>query len=273
MMMRRTVSFPFVFGTVVTTSFVLMGLVSLFWTPASPTKMNIIHKLKAPLEYGLLGTDHFGRDVMSMIMTGAWNSLSIAVVAVTLGGAIGIVIGLAAAAIRGVFESVLMRLCDIIFALPALLSAMMLAAVLGAGRYTATIAIAVFMIPVFARMTLGAAKQVWTLDYILAAISLGRSKLAVTLVHILPNISGVIIVQFAIQIGMAVLTEAGLSFLGLGLPPPAPTWGRMLADAQTYLVSAPWLAIVPGLAIVLFVSGLNFFADGLRDWLDPKLRQ
>ena len=150
---------------------------------------------------------------------------------------------------------------------------MMLAAVIGAGRYNATIAIAVFMIPVFARMTLGAAKQVWTLDYILAAISLGRGKLAVTLVHILPNISGVIIVQFAIQIGMAVLTEAGLSFLGLGLPPPAPTWGRMLADAQTYLVSAPWLAIVPGMAIVLFVSGLNFFADGLRDWLDPKLRQ
>ena len=123
--MRRTVSFPFVFGSIVTTSFVLMALVSLFWTPASPTKMNIVHKLKAPLEYGLLGTDHFGRDVLSMIMTGAWNSLSIAIVAVTLGGAIGIVIGLVAAAVRGVFESVLMRLCDIIFALPALLSAMM----------------------------------------------------------------------------------------------------------------------------------------------------
>src|SRR5690606_39626773 len=117
---------------------------------------------------------------------------------------------------------------------------------------------------------LGAARQIWARDFVLAAIALGRGKLAISLVHILPNISGVIIVQLAIQLGMAVLTEAGLSFLGLGIAPPAPTWGRMLSESQTYLTVAPWMAIVPGLAIVLFVSGLNFFADGLRDLLDPR---
>jgi peptide/nickel transport system permease protein len=270
---RSNISPALIVGGMITLGFVIAALVSLGWTPASASKMNIANKLKAPFEYGLLGTDHFGRDIMSMLMVAAWNSLSIALIAVSIGASIGILIGITVAALRGWIETLVMRLCDIIFALPPLLSAMMLGAVIGSGRYTAIIAIAVFMIPVFARMTLGAAKQLWARDFVMAAVALGRGKIAISLVHVLPNISSLIIIQVAIQLGMAVLTEAGLSFLGLGVPPPAPTWGRMLADSQTYLTSAPWMAILPGLAIAIFVSGLNLFADGLRDFFDPKTRQ
>jgi peptide/nickel transport system permease protein len=271
-MTRRNISPALIVGGVITLGFVLAALVSLGWTPASASKMNIANKLKAPFDYGLLGTDHFGRDILSMLMVAAWNSLSIALIAVSIGASIGILIGVIVAAQRGWTETLVMRLCDIIFALPPLLSAMMLGAVIGSGRYTAIIAIAVFMVPVFARMSLGAAKQLWARDFVMAAVALGRGKIAISLVHVLPNISSLIIIQVAIQLGMAVLTEAGLSFLGLGVPPPAPTWGRMLADSQTYLNSAPWMAILPGLAIALFVSGLNLFADGLRDFFDPKTR-
>jgi peptide/nickel transport system permease protein len=171
---------------------------------------------------------------------------------------------------RGIVELVVMRGCDIIFAVPPILSAMMLAAFIGSGRLTAIIAIAVFMVPVFARLALSAALQVWTRDYVMAAIGIGRSKMKITLVHVLPNISSQIIVQVTIQLGLAILTEAGLSFLGLGMPPPAPTWGRMLADAQTFIGQAPWLALLPGLAIALAVLGLNMLGDGLRDILDPR---
>lgn len=268
--MKRQLSLSFLFGGLLTFCFIAAAILSLVWTPSVPTKMNIAQKLKAPFEYGLLGTDHFGRDILSMIMVGAWNSLSIAIIAVGIGACIGVLLGLAIAAIRGWTETLLLRFCDVLFSVPPLLSAMTLAAILGSGRKTAIIAIATFMVPVFARMALGAARQIWARDFVLAAIALGRGKLAISLVHILPNISGVIIVQLAIQLGMAVLTEAGLSFLGLGIAPPAPTWGRMLSESQTYLTVAPWMAIVPGLAIVLFVSGLNFFADGLRDLLDPR---
>lgn len=271
-MKQAKVSLALIVGSLITAVFTLAACLSLVWTPAAPSKMNIAQKLKAPLEYGLLGTDHFGRDMMSLLMVGAWNSLSIATVAVLLGAIVGVLIGLVVAALRGWTERITMRICDIIFSLPPLLSAMMLGAVLGAGRYTATVAIAVFMVPVFARMVLGAAKQLWARDFVLAAVALGRGKMAVSLVHVLPNLSGLIIVQVAIQLGMAVLTEAGLSFLGLGLPPPAPTWGRMLAESQTYLTAAPWMALLPGLSIVLFVSGLNLLGDGLRDYFDPKGR-
>jgi peptide/nickel transport system permease protein len=254
----------FMSGLVITMLLLAMAVLSLFWTPYSPTKMQIANKLKAPLEQGLLGTDHFGRDVLSMLMVGAWNSLSISLIAVALGASVGSLIGVVVAAKRGVTENIVMRLCDIIFALPPILSAMMLGAFIGAGRFTAIVAIAVFMVPVFARLTLGSALQIWTRDYVTAAIAMGRSRL--------PNIAHIITVQITIQLGLAILTETGLSFLGLGMPPPTPTWGRMLSDAQTYLGVAPWLAIMPGIAIALAVLGFNMLGDGLRDLLDPRSR-
>lgn len=165
-----------------------------------------------------------------------------------------------------------MRACDVIFALPPILSAMILGAFLGTGRFAAIIAIAVFMIPVFARVTLATALQAWSRDYVLAAQAIGNSRLTISLRHVAPNIMSQIIVQATTQLGLAILTEAGLSFLGLGMAPPAPTWGRMLADSQTFMGAAPWLPILPGLAIALAVLGFNLLGDGLRDWLDPRQR-
>ncbi|WFU02054.1 ABC transporter permease [Rhizobium sp. CB3171] len=257
-------------GAIIILSLVAVAILSLFWTPVPPAKMQIIHKLQPPFGFGLLGTDQLGHDVLSMLMVGCWNSLSISVSAVVIGGTIGTVIGIAAAAQRGLFESLVMRACDVIFALPPILSAMILGAFLGAGRFTAIIAIATFMVPVFARVALSSALQAWSRDYVLAARALGNTHLSITMRHVLPNIMGIIIVQASIQLGLAILTEAGLSFLGLGVPPPAPTWGRMLAEAQTYLGQAPWLAILPGLAIALCVLGFNLLGDGLRDLLDPR---
>jgi peptide/nickel transport system permease protein len=260
----------FLLGLAITLALVAAALLSLVWTPVSPAKMNIIHKLKPPLAFGLLGTDQFGRDVASLLMAGAWNSLSTSFLAVAFGAAIGTAAGLVAAMRRGWLELVVMRGCDIVFAVPPILSAMMLAAFIGGGRFTAVIAIGIFMVPVFARLASSAALQVWTRDYVLAAIGIGQSRLKITWRHVLPNIVSQIIVQVTIQLGLAILTEAGLSFLGLGLAPPAPSWGRMLADAQTYLAQAPWLALLPGLAIALAVLGLNMLGDGLRDILDPR---
>ncbi|MGM4912674.1 ABC transporter permease [Rhizobium sp. 768_B6_N1_8] len=257
-------------GAVIVGFLAAIALLSLVWTPLPPAKMQIIHKLQPPLAFGLLGTDQFGRDVLSMLMVGCWNSLSIAVSAVAIGGTLGSIAGISAAAIRGPYETLMMRACDVIFALPPILSAMILGAFLGPGRFTAITAIAVFMVPVFARVTLATSLQAWSRDYVLAAQAIGNSRFTISVRHVLPNIISQIIVHAAIQLGLAILTEAGLSFLGLGMAPPAPTWGRMLADAQTFLSLAPWLAIMPGLAIALTVFGFNMLGDGLRDLFDPR---
>lgn len=271
--MRKILRRPvLLIGAVITMALFAVALLSLVWTPLPPAKMNIIHKLKAPFDFGLLGTDQFGRDVASMLMVGAWNSLSVAVSSVAIGGGIGIVAGISAAARGGLLRSLLMRGCDIVFAVPPILSAMVLGVFLGSGQFTAVIAIAAFMVPVFARVSLAGALQAWSRDYVLAARALGNSRLAITTRHVLPNILSLLIVQATIQLGLAMLTEAGLGFLGLGIAPPAPTWGRMLAEAQTYLGLAPWLAILPGLAIALAVGGFNLLGDGLRDLLDPRDR-
>jgi peptide/nickel transport system permease protein len=257
-------------GATIVGLLVAIALLSLVWTPLPPAKMQIIHKLQPPFAFGVLGTDQFGRDVLSMLMAGCWNSLSIAITAVVIGGTVGSIAGISAAAIRGLFKTLLMRVCDVVFALPPILSAMILGAFLGPGRFTAIIAIAVFMIPVFARVTLASALQAWSRDYVLAARALGNSRFMISVRHVAPNIMNHVIVQATIQLGLAILTEAGLSFLGLGLAPPAPTWGRMLADSQTYLELAPWLAVLPGLAIALAVLGFNMLGDGLRDFFDPR---
>ncbi|WP_029003292.1 ABC transporter permease [Azorhizobium doebereinerae] len=263
---------PLILGGAITACIIGTALVSQVWTPEAPTRMRFALKLKGPLAQGLLGTDHFGRDLTSMLMVGAWNSLSIAVLAVLLGAMAGTLLGVTAAARAGIIDGAIMRLCDILFAFPAVLSAIMLGALMGPGALTAVVAIGVFMIPVFARVTRSAAAQVWARDYVLAARAAGKGAARITLEHVLPNIAGQIIVQVTIQLGLAILTEAGLSFLGLGIAPPAPSWGRMLADAQTYLTAAPHLALVPGIAIALSVLGFNLLGDGLRDLIDPRRR-
>lgn len=261
-----------VLGATLTLVLVAVALVSLVWTPEPPTRIRIPLRLRPPLAAGLLGTDHYGRDVVSLLMRGAWNSLSIAVPSVALGAAIGTAIGCLAAALRGGFEAAALRVSDVVFAFPAVLSAIMLGAALGSGPTAGILAIAIFNVPVFVRVSRSAALQVWTTDYVAAARALGRREAAITLTEVLPNISGLLIVQVTIQLALAILTEAGLSYLGLGIRPPDPSWGRMLADAQTYLGQAPHLAIAPGLAVALSVLGLNLLGDALRDLLDPRLR-
>jgi len=262
----------FLIGFVITGAIAAMALVSYLWTPYDITRLIVSDKLQPPSAIHWFGTDHFGRDVASMLMAGAWNSLAIAWPAVLLGAAAGIAVGSAAAALRGLFDEVAMRISDVIFAFPAVLSAIMIGALLGSGPSAAILAIAIFNVPVFARVSRGVALQVWTFDYVAAARSLGKHPLRITLEDVLPNIAGVLVVQVTIQLALAILTEAGLSYLGLGIRPPNPSWGRMLSDAQTYLAQAPHLAIAPGCAIALSVLGLNLLRDGLSDALDPTLR-
>ncbi|WP_432464483.1 ABC transporter permease [Agarivorans sp. QJM3NY_33] len=262
-----------IIGGSITTVLVIAAILSQIWTPFDPTAINIMNRLKGPGVGGLLGADHFGRDELSMIMAGAWVSLGIAFSAITIGGLIGTVLGVAAACKRGRFESLVMRVNDVLFAFPPVLSAILLAAILGGGPTTTIVAIALFMIPVFTRVTRGAALQIWARDYILAARMAGKTNTGITIEHVIPNIAAQIIVQVAIQTGLGILTEAGLSFLGLGIAPPTPSWGRMLADAQTYLSIAPHLVLVPGLAICTAVLGLNLLGDGLRDLTDPRRGQ
>ncbi len=261
-----------IIGGILTALLIATALLSLVWTPEVPTRVRVAMRLKGPLEAGLLGTDHFGRDVLSLLMVGAWNSLAIAWPAVLLGAAIGTAIGCAAAAWKGIADEIAMRVSDVVFAFPAVLSAIMIGALVGSGPLAAILAIAVFNVPVFARVTRGVALQVWTLDYIAAARAIGKHPLRITWEDVIPNIAGALIVQVTVQLALAILTEAGLSYLGLGVRPPNPSWGRMLSDAQTYLSQAPHLAIAPGIAIALSVLGLNLLGDGLRDALDPTLK-
>jgi peptide/nickel transport system permease protein len=261
----------FLIGVVLAGLLAVTALVSLVWTPWSATAIDVAAKLKPPSATHWLGTDHFGRDVFSMIMVGARNSIVVGVVAVAIGCLGGVALGLAAAARGGWLEELVMRLADFTFAFPAVLSAILITAILGPGAVNSIIAIGIFNVPVFARLSRGAAKAVWTRDFILAARAAGKGPVAITLEHVLPNILSIIIVQATIQFALAILAEAGLSYLGLGTQPPYPSWGRMLNEAQTFLYLAPTLAIFPGVAIALSVLGLNLLGDGLRDLYDPRL--
>jgi peptide/nickel transport system permease protein len=269
--LRRRWPRPLLFGGGLTGLLVIVALLSLAWVPVPVGPIRIPLRLQPPLRAGLFGTDALGRDVLSLLMAGAWNSLSIAFAAVALGLAAGVALGTFAAAFRGLAAEVILRGADLIFAFPALISAIMLGALFGVGRLTAVIAIGVFAVPVFVRVSRSAALQVWARDYCLAARAAGKGRLLITLEHVVPNIAGPLAVQATIQLGLAVLIEAGLSFLGLGLPPPAPSWGRMLFEAQTYFGQAPWLAWLPGATIALAVLGFNLLGDGLRDLFDPRM--
>jgi peptide/nickel transport system permease protein len=263
----------FVIGFVITALIAAMALLSFVWTPYDVTNLVVANRMKPPSETFLFGTDHFGRDILSMIMVGARNSIAVAFVAVGIGMALGIPLGCWAAARGGWLDEILMRFNDLVFAFPALLSAVMITAIFGPGAINAIIAIGIFNVPVFARVARAGALALWPREYILAARASGKGKTQITIEHILPNIASMLLVQGTIQFALGILAEAGLSYLGLGAQPPMPSWGRMLFDAQTRMMVAPYLAIFPGMAIVITVLGLNLLGDGLRDVLDPKLRR
>jgi peptide/nickel transport system permease protein len=261
----------FVFGGVLSVLLVFAALLSMFWTPWSPYEMNLPDKLQAPTAHHWLGTDAFGRDVASLLLVGARNSILVGVIAVGIGLLVGTALGLIAAAKRGWVEELIMRLSDFTFAFPAILSAIMMTAVFGAGIVNSIIAIGIFNIPTFARITRASANAIWSREFVLAARACGKGPWRITFDHVLPNILSVLTVQVTIRFAIAILAEAALSYLGLGTQPPQPSWGRMLAEAQTLLFQAPLLAVFPGVTIALAVLGLNLLGDGLRDLMDPRL--
>jgi peptide/nickel transport system permease protein len=270
--LQRALRHPsFVAGGVLVALMLAAAVLSLFWSPYPPGDIDVPNKLQLPSSAHWLGTDSLGRDIASQLLVGSQNSIVVGVIAVGIGLAAGVALGTLASARRGWVEEAVMRASDFTFAFPALLSAIMLTAIYGPGLLNSIVAIGIFNIPIFARITRGAANSVWAREYVLAARAAGKGRWAITLDHVLPNIASVLIVQATISFATAILAEAALSFLGLGTQPPQPSWGRMLTEAQTQMFQAPQLAVYPGVAILLSVLGLNLMGDGLRDLLDPKL--
>jgi peptide/nickel transport system permease protein len=261
----------FVIGLVLSVLLVLAAGLSFVWTPHGPYEIDMALKLRAPDGSYWLGTDPFGRDIVSLLLVGARASIVVGVVAVGIGLIIGTAFGLLASARRGWVEEAIMRLSDFGFAFPAILSAIMLTAVFGPGMVIAIIAIGIYNIPTFARITRASANTVWSREFVLAARACGKGAFSITIEHVLPNILSVLIVQATIRFALAILAEAALSYLGLGTQPPQPSWGRMLSEAQSLLFQAPRLAVFPGIAIAFAVLGLNLLGDGLRDLFDPRL--
>jgi peptide/nickel transport system permease protein len=261
----------FAVGAVLTLLLAAAALLSLVWTPYPYAEIDIPKKLQTPSAQHWLGTDSLGRDIVSQLLVGSQNSIVVGVIAVGIGLGVGVLLGCVAAARGGWLDELIMRASDFTFAFPALLTAIMLTAIYGPGLVMSIVAIGIFNVPVFARITRGSARSVWAREFVLAARAAGKGPWRITLDHVLPNIASLLIVQATISFATAILAEAALSYLGLGTQPPQPSWGRMLNEAQTQMFQAPLLALWPGLAIVLSVLGLNLLGDGLRDLLDPKL--
>ena len=260
-----------VVGAVLTGAIAAMALLGTVWTPYGTQDLDLAARLSGPTATHWLGTDYLGRDLLSMAMLGVGASLATAVSAVGIGAVIGVPLGLAAAVFRRQADLPVANAIDLMFAFPVLLTALLATAVYGPGAINAVIAIAIFDIAVFARITRGAAIQVMRQDYVRAAFALGRSRWAVAGRHVLPNVTGVIIVQATVLLAVAILAEAGLTYLGLGAQPPHPTLGKMLLEAQVFMHLDANQAIVPGTVIAVAVLGLNLLGDGLRDVLDPHL--
>jgi peptide/nickel transport system permease protein len=251
-------------GAIITGAFIATAVLARFWTPFDSYALSIVDKLQPPSPQHWFGTDQLGRDVLSLIMLGAQTSVGVALLSVIIGLCIGVPAGMVAAARRGAVEEWVMRGNDLIFAFPALLLAILITSVFGPGAINAVIAIGIFNIPVFARVARAGALQQWTRDYTLAARIAGKSWWRISWEHVLPNLAGLLLVQGTIQFSLGVIAEAGLSYVGLSAQPPTPSWGRMLNEAQTLTALAPYLALFPGVAVLLFVLGLNLLGEGLR---------
>lgn len=260
-------------GAVFVAVIAAMAVVSVFWTPFDPTTVQASNRLRPPGLPHLMGTDGFGIDIFSRILIGSRTCLLVGVVSVAIGAAIGVPLGMIAGISRKWPGRAIMRATDILYAFPAVLLAILLAAAHGRGSVgTAMVAIGIATVPTFVRVTRGATLQVMSQEYIVAARSCGIPRLAVALTHVLPNVSPVVLVQTSMSMGMAILSEAALSYLGLSAPSTTPTWGRMLHDAQKYLFNDPNQALWPGVFIALAVLGFNLLGDGLREQFDPRLR-
>lgn len=263
---------PAIIGGFIIAVMVLTALLSGILAPYNPSTQDYYHLVQPPGGGHLLGTDDLGRDTLSRIIYGARVSVAASIVPVALALAVGVPLGLIAGYYRGVLDSwLIMRVVDAMQAFPFLILALALASVLGAGFWNAMIAIGIGFMPAFIRIVRGQVLSVAAHDYVEAARALGVSNSRILRTHVLPNALGPLLVQTSVAMGSAILAEAGLAFLGVGVQPGTPSWGEMLTVSQTYINSAPFLAIWPGIAIFLAVLGFNLLGDGIREGLDPRL--
>lgn len=270
---RRSWNPALTVGAVLVGIVVIMAAVSFFWTPYNPTQSIADRRLQWPSAEHWMGTDSYGRDVFSAIMEGSQITLLVGTVSVAIAVIFGVPLGVLAGMRGGRLGNLIMRATDIMLAFPNLLLAIIFGAVFGVSTATAMVAIGIAAIPAFARVARAGTLQVMKTDYIFAARAANRPALMIALRHVLPNISGMLVVQASVNFAIAVLAEAGLSFLGMGTPRPTPSWGRMLQESQQFLGSEVYLALAPGCMIAIAVLGFNLLGDGLRDRFDPKLRE
>ncbi len=261
----------FVIGLAISLLLVTTAAVSLVYTPRDPLEMSIAERLQGPSPTHPLGTDQFGRDLLSRIMTGAATSILVGVIAVGIGMGIGVVLGMLSGYFGGWLDEGFMRLMDAVQGFPAILSALLITAVFRPSISISMVAIGVAFLPIFARLTRASFLEFRDREFVLAARALGARDATLIARHILPNTVPPLIVQATISFPVAILAEAALSYLGLGTQPPHPSWGLMLKEAQAFLGVNPWYAIFPGSAIAMTVLGLNLLGDGLRDLLDPRM--
>lgn len=271
-MTSRRLPFNLLLGAVLVGLVVVSAVLSFFWLPVDPNTMDFTAQLSGPSAAHLLGTDQLGRDLLSRVLVGSRGALFVGFVAVGIALTLGCLVGALAGFIGGVFDDVLMRLIDVLYAFPPILLALLFAAIYSPGTFTAMSAIGLATAPVFARLLRASVMELKNRDFVEAGRALGSTQGRLLRRHILPNALSPIIVQASLSLAVAVLAEAALSFLGLGTPPRTPSWGNMLREAQGFLQLSPYPVLVPGLAIVLTVLGWSLLGDGLRDLRDPRGR-
>jgi peptide/nickel transport system permease protein len=260
------------FGLVVIVIFILIAIFAPLIAPFGPNEVDLTNTLSQPTKVHLLGTDSLGRDTLSRVLFGTQTSLLIGLAVVTFAFLSGTALGLVAGYYGGWTFNIIMRFVDALMSFPMILLAMMIAALLGNGIRNVIIALTVSMMPVYARIICGQVLSVKENDYVLSGRSLGAGNLRLMLVHIIPNCFPTFIVVITMMLGVIILAEAGLSFLGIGIVPPTPAWGSMVNDGRFFLLTRPILSFAPGLALMLVVFAFNMVGDGLRDALDPRLR-
>ncbi len=265
---RKVVAFSLVINVLL----IVVAVFAPFIAPYDPYEQDLREALQQPSSAHWFGTDPLGRDVLSRVVYGAQASLQVGIVAVGLGAFVGTMLGLAAGYIGHLVDTFIMRLMDALLSIPSLMLALCIGAALGGGLVNVIISLSISLIPTYARVMRGQALAVKQSDFVLAGHALGASDLRIMLKHILPNCLSPIIILISLNFGVAILAEAGLSFLGLGIRPPGAAWGAMVSDGYRFLLTNPMLSFAPGACVVLVVLTFNLVGDGLRDALDPRLR-
>lgn len=258
--------------TAVVLGFIILAVFADWIAPYDPAAQNLVEKLQTPSPAHLLGTDFLGRDVLSRVIYGGRVSIYVSLLSGSFAAVIGIGLGLVAGYVTGIVRRIIMGMTDIVLSIPGIVFTLIIAAIMGNGVMSLTLAIGIGMIPTYIRMVNGLVLSLKENDYIVASKLVGRSEGKILLKHLLPNAFPSLIVLYTINLGNAIMTESSLSYLGVGINPPTATWGNMVSDAYAYLLQAPWLAIIPGVCIIVLIISFNVVGDGLRDALDPRLR-